>query len=107
MRCFLISDKPLFHGLDGEEGNSKGFRSYSVVEGETKTVELKASANPDQISYKWTAPVLADPLRVSYSGILSLLHFLSVFSFYVAVQLAPPLNLQRCKQLFLRNPMTT
>ena len=78
MRCFLISDKPLFHGLDGEEGNSKGFRSYSVVEGETKTVELKASANPDQISYKWTAPVLADPSRVSYSGIVTF-----AFSFFI------------------------
>ena len=57
MPCSLFPDKPYFLAPDGD-GDGSGqndddlpylSRDFSIVEGQTKSVELEARANPDQV----------------------------------------------------------
>ncbi len=49
--CFLV--KPMF--------SQESLGTYTVVEGEPRTISLKAVGNPPEISYSWTIPELARP----------------------------------------------
>ena len=42
--------------------------SYTVIEGETLNISLKASGNPPQIKYKWRLPLTASKVRAHTEG---------------------------------------
>ena len=65
---FYPTDKPVF-----KDGSSDEVKVFTVVEGESLIIDLKAEANPGPVEYKWSKagnggisiPSLADALPQS------------------------------------------
>ena len=55
-----LTDKPRF--------DPKKKSSFTVIEGETLNISLKASGNPPQIKYKWRLPKTASKARAHTDG---------------------------------------